>query len=343
MSTITIAGRQIGPSHPTFIVAEMSGEHCHDFERALALVRAAKDAGADAVKSQCFTPDEMTRPGHRIVWQGQERDLYDLYAETAMPMEWHAELKAYAESLGLVYFTSVFSPEDVDLMDVLGILCFKIASFELTDLSLIRYAAMTGKPLVLSTGMATRAEIYAAIIAVQKASPLVNTELALLKCVSAYPADASDSNLRTLQHYWGWPTGLSDHTLGIAVPVAAVALGACIIEKHLTLSCADGGPDAAFSLEPAEFKAMVEAVRIAEQALGEVKYGPTESEREMVALRRSLWVVRGVRAGEPFTAANLRSLRPASGLMPKHWDDIIGKRAKRDVTAGTAMTWGMVE
>lgn len=348
MSTIQIANRTIGPGHPVFVVAEMGGNHAQSFETAKRLVLAAHEAGADAVKSQCFRPCSMTLKSEAepfmIDWQGCHRSLWSLYSETAIPMEWHKPLKDLAESLGMVYFASVFSRESLDFMDALGVPAFKIASFELTDLPLIRYAAGKGKPLILSTGMATQNEIYSAIGAVQKASPSQETELALLKCVSAYPASAGDTNLVMMQHWireWGWVAGLSDHTLGIAVPVAAVALGACIIEKHLTLSRADGGPDAAFSLEPQEFRVMVDAVRVAEQAIGEVRYGSTEAEKPMLRLRRSLWLVANVKQGESFTPDKVRSLRPAVGIEPKDYDEIIGKRAAKDCRAGEALTWAM--
>ncbi len=350
MSNIEIAGRTIGPGYPVFVIAELSGNHHRNYDTAVELIHTAHRAGADAVKTQCFRPCSMTLKSDsapfRINWQGQDTTLWDLYSQTAMPMEWHRPLKELTESLGMVYFASVCDREGVDFMDALGVPAFKIASFELIDTPLIRYAASKGKPLILSTGMATKQEIRQAIDAANRclASPAA---VVLLKCTSAYPARASDCNLSTLPSMcyiapYRDIVGLSDHTLGIAVPIAAVALGACIIEKHLTLSRADGGPDATFSLEPAEFWQMVGAVRVTEQALGEVRYGPTESEQPMLRFRRSLWLVADVRQGGQFTAANVRSLRPLGGLEPCEWDNVIGRTATRDCQSGEALQWEMV-
>lgn len=361
MSGITIAGRKIGPGHSCFIVAEMSA-NARTLAEAKEIVLWAKLAGADAVKTQCFAAETMTIDSDTeqfmIDWQGQMRTLYSLYREAAMPLCWHADLKKLTESLGMIYFASVFSRADVDFMRSLDVACYKISSFELGDTGLIRYAASKGKPIILSTGMGTIGEINAAIRAANDGKKdrvhlpenrhlMPPCEVALLKCTSAYPASATDANLRTIQQmrecqFPHIPIGLSDHTLGIAVPVAAVALGACIIEKHLCLDRSLGGPDAAFSLEPHEFKAMVEAVRIAEQALGEVRYGPTESEKPMLRYRRSLFVVDDVQAGELFTAENVRSIRPADGLHPKHYDEVLGKRAARNIERATPLTWEMI-
>lgn len=352
MSTIRIADRPIGQGHPVYCVAELSGEHCHDYFKATALIRAAHEAGADAVKVQVFTPDAMTLDSDDkpfwITWQGQFTFLYNLYADTAMPLIWHESLKAYAESLGMAYFASVFDQSGLALCERLGMPAYKIASYELPDTNLIRAVANTGKPVILSTGMATWEELQEVdhVIWNEMWQRPVGTKYALLKCTSAYPASPTEANLHAisaLRDEFRCPIGLSDHTLGIAVPVAAVALGACIVEKHLTLARADGGPDAAFSLEPDEFKQMVDAVRVAEKALGTVRYGPTESERESLRLRRSLWVVADVVAGERFTPGNVRSLRPADGLAPKHFDEVMGRRATRDVRAGEPLDWGMVD
>jgi pseudaminic acid synthase len=337
MSTVHIGERAVGTGHPVWIVAELGGNAGQDYRVSIRLVHAAHKAGADAVKTACFTPDSMAYPGIcRLQWQGKEYDLYDLYRETAMPMEWHAKLKETCDDLGMVYFASVFSAADCDLMESVGVPCYKIASFEITDLPLIRYVASKGKPLILSTGMATLGEIDAALAAAANGPTPI-----LLKCASAYPAPPSAMNLETigaLAYESACPVGLSDHTLGWVVPVAAVALGACVIEKHLTLSRADGGPDAAHSLEPHEFAAMVEAIRVAEQAIGTVQYGPTEDERPNLRYRRSLWVVKGIRPGERITAENVRSLRPADGLEPRYLPEVLARRARVGIDAGTALT-----
>ena len=344
---MNIAGRCIGPGEPCYIVAELSANHHGDFDRAARLVEAAYDAGADAVKLQLYTPDSLTldsdAPPFRITWQGRDRTLHDLYAEAATPWEWYPDLKAIAERRGMACFASVFDFASVDFLEAHGCPAYKIASFELVDLPLIRYVMSKRKPVILSTGMATYDEIAEAALSVWGKG--AGTRLILLKCTSAYPAPAEDANLRTIKAIAGHlqcPIGLSDHTLGLAVPVAAVALGACMIEKHLTLSRAAGGPDVAFSLEPAEFAAMVEAVRTAEKALGEVRYGPTESERGSLRYRRSLFVVADVAEGELFTEANVRSIRPADGLPPKHLYDIMGRKAARAVKRGEPLDWSMV-
>ena len=343
-----IAGREIGPGHPCFIIAELSANHGHDFDRAVRLVHAAKDAGADAVKLQTYTADTLTirsdRPEFRVgggtIWDG--RTLHDLYSEAYTPWGWQPKLKAIADDLGLILFSTPFDAMAVDFLEAMNVPAYKIASFEMVDIALIERVARTGKPIIMSTGMATTAEIADAVAAVRREG---NDSLALLKCTSAYPAAASEMNLRTIPHLmetFGVPAGLSDHTLGIAVPVAAVALGACLIEKHLTLSRATPGPDSAFSLEPDEFRAMVVAVRTAEQALGRVQDGPTSEEKASLAFRRSLYVVADVRAGERFTPANVRSIRPANGLSPKDLPALLGRRATRDIAAGTPLSWEMI-
>jgi N-acetylneuraminate synthase len=340
---IEIAGRRIGPLQPTFFIAEMSANHGQDFEQAVEIVRAAKEAGADAVKLQTYTPDTLTidsrRPefliGKGTLWEG--RNLYELYGEGFTPWEWQPKLKAAAEELGLHCFSTPFDNSAVDFLESMNVPAHKIASFELVDTSLLRKVAVTGKPIIMSTGMATLAEIDEAVRTLRGAGC---TQLALLKCTSAYPSLPEDMNLRTIPHLaaaFGVPTGLSDHTLGIAVPVAAVALGACIVEKHLTLRRSDGGPDAAFSLEPAEFKAMVNAVRVAEKALGHVNYEVTEKEAASRVFRRSLFVVKDIKAGEPFTPDNVRSIRPGYGMAPKYLDEVMGRRAVSDIVAGTPL------
>ncbi len=344
---LEIAGRKVGAGHPAYIVAELSANHGQSFQRAAELVRAAKAAGADAVKVQTYTPDTMTIPSSQwpfriqgTPWSG--RTLYELYSEAFMPWEWQPELKKLTEQLGMHFFSTPFDPSAVSFLESLDVPAFKIASFELVDLALLRRVAQTAKPVILSTGMATLAEIDEAVRTLRDGGA---TDLALLKCTSAYPSPPEEMNLRSIPYLaavFGTPVGLSDHTLGTAVPVAAVALGACIIEKHLTLSREEPGPDSAFSLEPHEFRDMVEAVRTAEKALGEVYFGLTERERESRVFRRSLFVVRDVREGERLTPENVRAIRPGYGLHPRHWHDVIGQYAARDIPAGTPLSWNLV-
>lgn len=345
---VNIGGRPVGPGLPVYIVAEMSANHGNDFNRAAAVIRAAADAGADAVKLQTYTADTLTLPVDTepflirgTLWDG--RTLHDLYSEASMPWEWQPRLKAVAEECGLQLFSSPFDATAVDFLEAMDVPCHKIASFELVDIPLIKRVAATGKPVIMSTGMATLAEIEEAVHAFRDAG---GRGLILLKCTSAYPAPPEEANLRTIAHLsrtFDAPAGLSDHTVGVAVPVAAVGLGACLIEKHFTLSRDDGGPDSAFSLEPEEFRTMVEAVRTAESAMGRVAYGPTEKQRTGLAFRRSLFVARDVRAGEVFTEDNLRSVRPSDGLHPRHHGECIGRRAARDAAAGTPVTWDLLE
>ncbi|WP_051341206.1 pseudaminic acid synthase [Azospirillum halopraeferens] len=339
-----IAGRPIGPGHPPYVIAELSGNHGGDLKRALALIEAAHTAGADAVKLQTYTADTITidhdGPGFRLdggLWAG--RTLHDLYREAHTPWEWHAPLFAHARSLGLTIFSSPFDPTAVELLEHLDAPAFKIASYEIIDVPLIRRAARSGRPLILSTGLATLGEIAEAVDAAEGAP------LALLHCVSGYPTPAEDCNLRTIPHLgeaFGVPAGLSDHTRGIAVPVAAVALGAAIIEKHLVLSRDDGGVDSAFSLEPAEFRAMVEAVRTAGVALGRVNYGLEPSEAGGRDYRRSLYVVADVPQGAVLTPDTVRSIRPGFGLAPKHLPAVLGRRAARPLRRGEPLRWDLL-
>ena len=342
---IEIKGRWIGPGHSIYIVAELSANHNQDYDQAVRLVHAAKEAGADAIKLQTYTPDTLTidcdneyfRIGKGTIWEG--RDLYDLYSEAYTPWEWQPRLKEIANSLGLDLFSTPFDSTAVDFLEEMGVPVYKVASFEIVDLPLIRRIAQTGKPIIMSTGMATVAEIDEAVRTIREAG---SSQLALLKCTSAYPALPEEMNLRTISHLaetFGLPVGLSDHTLGIAVPVAAVALGACIVEKHFTLSRSIPGPDSAFSLEPHEFKAMVEAIRTAEKALGEVHYGVSEQEAKSRVFRRSLFVVKGVKEGEVFTGENVRSIRPGYGLHTRYLDEVIGRRASQDIKRGTPLSW----
>lgn len=338
-----IDGHAVGPSSATFIVAELSANHRRDFDRAVRLVHAAKQAGADAVKLQTYRPDTLTirshspefRIGGGTPWDG--RTLWDLYAEAAMPWHWQPKLQQIAHELGLVFFSTAFDPSAVDFLEEMQVPAYKIASFELVDLPLLRRVARTGKPLILSTGLATLAEIEEAVATIRAAG---GGQLALLKCTSAYPAPAEQMNLRTIPHLaetFGLPVGLSDHTLEPAVPVAAVALGACIIEKHFTLSRADGGPDGAFSLEPEEFRRMVQAVRTTDAALGTVRYGPGEQESSGRCFRRSLFAVKDIQAGERFTSKNVRCIRPGNGLHPRHLEETLGRPAQADIAQGTPL------
>ncbi|HOW96252.1 MAG TPA: pseudaminic acid synthase [Kiritimatiellia bacterium] len=347
-AAFAIAGREIGPGRPVYLVAEMSANHGQDFDVAVRILRAAREAGADAVKIQTYTPDTMTldcdRPEFRIgkgtLWEG--KTLYRLYGEAFTPWEWQPKLKAEAESLGLQFFSTPFDDTAVDFLEGLGVPAHKIASFELVDTRLLRKVARTGKPVILSTGMASREEIDEAVATLRAAGC---AQLALLKCTSAYPARPEEMNLRTipdLARRHGVPVGLSDHTLGISAAVAAVALGACVIEKHFTLRRADGGPDSAFSLELHEFKAMAQAVREAEKALGAVSYEIAEHEKASRVFRRSLFVVADMAAGAAFTERNVRSIRPGDGLPPKHLEQVLGRKAARAIARGTPLAWDLV-
>lgn len=341
---ISVNNRVVGSGYPVYVIAELSANHNQDYEQAVKLIKAAKEAGADAIKLQTYTPDTMTidcnneyfRIGKGTIWEG--KNLYDLYKEAYTPWEWQPKLKAIANDLGMDLFSTPFDKTAVDFLEEMDVPAYKIASFELVDIPLIQYIAGKGKPIIMSTGMATLAEINEALQAAREAGA---KEIALLKCTSAYPADPADMNLRTIPHMaeaFGVPAGLSDHTLGIAVPVAAVALGACIIEKHFTLSRSVPGPDSAFSLEPDEFKAMVEAVRTTEKALGQVNYSVTEKEAASRVFRRSLFVVKDMKAGEVFTEENVRSIRPGYGLHTRYAKWVIGRRARIDITTGTPIS-----
>jgi pseudaminic acid synthase len=345
---IEIRTRRVGPGNPVYCIAEVSANHNQDFAQAIRIIEAAKSAGADAVKLQTYTADTITiasdrkefRIGGGTLWDG--RNLHDLYGEAYTPWEWQPRLKKVAEDLGMDLFSSAFDATAVDFLEKMGVPAHKVASFELVDIPLIQKMACTGKPLILSTGMASVEEIEEALQTARQAGA---AQIALLKCTSAYPAPAEEMNLRTIPEMarrFGVPVGLSDHTMGVAAPVAAVALGACIIEKHLTLSRATPGPDSGFSLEPHEFKAMVEAVRTAEKALGEVHFGMSEKEEASRVFRRSLFVVEDVKRGETFTEGNVRSIRPGYGLHTRHIGEVLGKRAVRDIERGTPLSWDLV-
>lgn len=343
-----IGSRKIGPNRPVYIVAELSANHNRDFNQAVALVHAAKEAGADAVKLQTYTADTLTircdtapfRMGEGTIWAG--KNLYDLYEEACTPWEWQPKLKKIANDLGLDLFSTPFDATSVEFLEKMNVPAHKIASFEIVDLPLVRKIAATGKPIIMSTGMATYAEIEEAVGMIRSTG---NHQIILLKCTSAYPAAPEDMNLRTipdLAKTFGVPAGLSDHTMGITAPVAAVALGACFIEKHFTLSRAVPGPDSVFSLEPKEFKEMVDAIRVAEKALGRVCYDVGKQEAKSREFRRSLFVVDDIKAGEVLTEKNVRSIRPAQGLPPKHLPEVLGKKALHDIPRGTPLTWNLI-
>lgn len=331
-----------------YLVAELSANHNGSLERAEALVRAAAEAGADAVKLQTYTADTMTvdsdaRPFRIEGTQWAGRTLYDLYREAAMPWEWQPRLMALAKGLGLECFSTPFDDTAVDFLETLDPPCHKIASFEIVDIPLLKKIAGTGRPVLLSTGMATLAEIDEAVRTLRQNG---SGDLCLLKCTSAYPASPAEANLLTIPHLartFHCPAGLSDHTTGGAVAVAAVALGARVVEKHFTLSRADGGPDASFSMEPDEFASMARDLRMVEQALGAVSYERTPKEWESLVFRRSLFVVRPMRAGERFRPDNVRSIRPSGGLPPRCLEDILGRRAGRPIAAGTPLSWDLLD
>jgi len=343
-----IAGRPIGPDHPPYIVAELSGNHNGDLDRALTLIEMARDAGADAVKLQTYTADTITidhdSPEFRItggLWDG--RSLHELYDEAHTPWAWHQALFDKARDVGITMFSAPFDGTAVDFLETLNVPAYKIASFEAVDLPLIARVAATGKPMIISTGMANRDEIGEAVTAARDTGC---KDIVLLHCVSGYPAPPGDSNLRTIADIaerFDAIVGLSDHTLGTAVSVAAVSLGATLIEKHVTLSRADGGPDSSFSLESDELALLVSSCRDAWEALGTVDYERKESEAGNAIFRRSLYVVEDIAAGEIITDAHVRSIRPGFGLAPKHLPQILGRRAKTDIVRGTAVSWDLVE
>lgn len=345
---IRIGERSIGAGRPTYIVAEISANHNQKLETAVQILKAAREAGADAVKLQTYTPETLTlrsdkeyfRIGSGTLWDG--RTLYDLYQEAYTPWDWHPKLQEIATELGLDLFSTPFDSTAVDFLEGLGMPAYKVASFEIVDLPLIEYIASKGRPIIMSTGMATLGEIEEAVMAARNAGAC---QIALLRCISAYPAPPDEMHLRTIPHMseaFGVPVGLSDHTLGIAVAAAAVALGASIVEKHFTLSRTLPGPDSAFSIEPHEFKAMVSAIRTVEKALGSIRYGASEHERKSLVFRRSLFVVRDMRAGEIFTEENVRSIRPGYGLAPRYYRQVIGCKAARDIKGGTPLSWDVI-
>jgi N-acetylneuraminate synthase len=346
---IRIGERLVGRAQAPFVIAEMSGNHNQYLERALEIVEAAAKAGAHALKIQTYTPDTMTidldeREFHisdpASLWAGTS--LYQLYGEACTPWNWHRPIFERARALGMVPFSTPFDDTAVDLLEELGAPCYKIASFENTHLPLIRRVAATGKPLIISTGMATAAELDESVRAARAAGC---ADLILLKCTSTYPATPENTNILTipdLRERFGCEVGLSDHTMGVGVSVASVALGATVIEKHFTLRRADGGPDSAFSMEPQEMAQLVAETERAWRALGSASYGPTEDELKSLQFRRSLYVVKDMRAGEILTPENLRAIRPGLGLPTKHLEEVLGKAVRQDVKRGTALTWDLL-
>ena len=350
MTQINIGGISIGRDYSPFVIAEMSGNHNGSLDRALQIVDAIADSGAHALKLQTYTADTMTIDlaerefvitDKKSLWSG--RSLYDLYTEAHTPWEWHGPIFDRARERGLVAFSTPFDATAVEFLESLSVPCYKIASFENIDLPLIQRVARTGKPLIISTGLATLQEISEAVAAAREAGC---QDLILLKCTSNYPASPKDSHLRTMVHLrdaFGCEVGVSDHTLGIGAALAAVTLGATVIEKHVTLSRSDGGVDSAFSLEPRELSDLVRESKIASQSAGSIHYGPTEGEKGSLVFRRSLYVVADVKRGEEFDAGNIRAIRPGLGLAPKYLPRILGRRVAKDVSRGTPVSWDLID
>jgi len=350
LHSFSIGTRTIDANSDPFIIAEMSGNHNQSLERAMALVEAASEAGAHAVKLQTYTADTMTLEIREreffietasSLWKGES--LYELYKKAHTPWDWHLPIFKRCRELNLLCFSSPFDHTAVDFLESLNVPAYKIASFEIVDLPLIQKVASTGKPVIISTGMATENEIQEAVNSARSAGC---KDLVLLKCTSSYPSDPKDCNLKTipyLQERFSVQVGLSDHTLGLGAAVAAVALGATVIEKHFTLSRSDGGVDSAFSLEPAELKQLVRETRLAHQALGKVYLNVTEQESSSIQFRRSLYVTSNMVEGEIFTRENLRSIRPGFGLAPKYMDSLLGKRCSQPIKRGTALNWDLIE
>jgi pseudaminic acid synthase len=348
MNSVEIAGKKMDQEHPPLIVAEMSGNHNQSLDRALEIVAAAARAGADALKLQTYTADTMTLDlccadffiGEATsLWQGTS--LYKLYSQAYTPWEWHKPIFDLCRQLGLIAFSTPFDDTAVDFLETLAVPCYKIASFEVTDLPLIEKVAATGKPMIISTGMATLAELDEAVRTARSAGC---KDLVLLKCTSAYPATPEDSNLVTipnLSDLFNCQVGLSDHTAGIGAAVAAVALGATLVEKHFTTCRADGGVDSVFSMEPSEMESLVTESRRAWQSLGRIQYGPGEQEKDSLKYRRSLYIAQDMKQGDSFTADNLRIIRPGSGLEPRYYKALLGKNIKRDAARGTPVSWDL--
>lgn len=346
---MNIEGRKIDEGEPCYIVAEMSANHSQNFDNALKIIRAAKKAGADAIKLQTYTPDTLTLDcnnkyfclRNHPLWGG--RTLYQLYKKAHTPWSWHKQLKQEADRIGITFFSTPFDETAVDFLEELGVGVYKIASFELMDFPLLKRVAQTKKPIILSTGMATLQEIKEAVCVLKKNGI---RDIALLKCVSAYPAPVTEMNIRAIPHLkkiMRVPVGLSDHSLGTTVAVVAVALGANLIEKHLMLSKQDKTPDAAFSLTPAEFKKMTEDIRLAEKALGRVSFERTNNEKKNLKFRRSIFSITDINKGERLTKENIRIIRPGFGLPPSDWPEILGKRAKASIKRGMPLKMNLIE
>ena len=344
MSYIEINNRIIGPGHPAYIIAEMSGNHAGSIDRAIEIIHAAKESGADCVKIQTYTPDTITMDCDNEyfhigdgTWAGE--NLYQLYGKAYTPWDWQPRLKEEADKIGIDFFSTPFDSTSVDFLEKMGVSFYKIASFELVDIPLIKYVAKTGKPIIMSTGMATLEEITEAVEAIKSTG---NNQLALLRCASAYPAITDEMNLFTMMDMgdrFSVPVGLSDHSLGSVGAVTAVALGGSIIEKHFCMSRDVENPDSGFSMEPAEFAQMVRDIRQAETAKGVVKYGPTSQEQSNLAFRKSIFVSADIKAGEKLTSENIRVIRPSYGLKPKHYEEVLGRVAATDLKRGEPLKW----
>jgi pseudaminic acid synthase len=346
---ITIGSRKIGVNEPAFIIAELSGNHNQSYDRAIELITAAKEAGVDAVKLQTYTPDTITidcdnkyfQITQETIWDGTT--LHKLYETAYTPWQWQPKLKAYAESLGLICFSSPFDLTSIDFLEQMNVPAYKVASFEINDIPFIKKIASKNKPIIISTGVAYMCDIEEALNSCKKEN---NEQVILLKCASSYPTPYEDINLKTIPNMrdtFDCIVGLSDHTLGDEVAIGAVALGAKVIEKHMTLRRADGGPDAAFSMEPEEFKAMVTAIRNIEAALGTVTYDLTYKQKKSREHSRSLFVVEDIKAGEVFTEKNVRSIRPGFGMHTRYYEDVLGKVAKTDIAKGTPLQWELIK
>lgn len=345
MKPFRINQRLIQSGQPTYMIAEISANHNHNYDNTVALIKAAKDAGADAIKLQTYTADTLTidcdqshfKISQGTVWDGQT--LHELYSQAAMPWDWQPKLKSIAEELGMDLFSSPFDATAVEFLKSMDVCAYKIASFEIVDTGLLAAVARTGKPVILSTGMASEEDIYIAVATLRENGC---DEICLLKCTSAYPAPPESMNLRTIsvmQEKFGVAVGLSDHTRCNHAAIASVALGASVIEKHITLNRDQGGPDSSFSLEPHEFAEMVNAVRVVEAAMGHVHFGPTEHDAANVAFRRSLFAIADIKSGEAFSKENVRSIRPGQGIAPKHLPDLIDRRAANEIPRGTPISW----
>lgn len=346
---IQIGNHKICETSPTFIIAEMSANHLMKFDRAVAIMQAAKEAGADAIKIQTYTPDTITldcddfcfQITQGTIWDGTT--LHKLYETAYTPWEWQPKLKKIAEEMGLVFFSSPFDLSSIDFLEDMEVPAYKVASFEINDIPFLKKIALTKKPIIISTGIAYQGDIELALRTCKEAG---NEKVILLKCTSAYPSPYEDINLKTIpsiKEVFHCIAGLSDHTMGSAVAVAGVALGAKVVEKHLTLKREDGGPDAAFSMEPQEFREMVQNIRIVEKAVGQVTYELTEKQKRSREHSRSLFIAKDMKAGEVFTCENLRSVRPFCGLHTKYYEELLGKRIRKDAKLGTPMSWDLVD